>query len=281
MRIVIATLFLLLACAHTHAQGKVKAARELAEFLIGKFGAKAGTVSKLAPRLEALAAKHGDDALLALRKGSPAAVELVEQAGVNGGKALRVLATHGLEAETKILARPAAMKAFVTHGDDAAVAIIKHPGVAENLIEKGGASAVQALTKLEPQAARKLAMLAEGEMAKHPEVMGVAAKHGEKAVEFMWKHRKELAVGTAGAAFIANPEPFLNGTSQLIAATGDSLVKPVAESVVKPAVEGVTYLITVVVFGSLGFLGAAGYAMYRTGLYKPAAKLALSRYFKK
>jgi hypothetical protein len=121
VKTLIATLLLLTLSLPVQAQGKVKAARELAEFIIGKFGAKAGTVSKLAPRIESLAMKHGDDAVMALRKGSHAAVELVEQAGANGGKALKALSTHGIQAETRILARPAAFKAFITHGDDAAL----------------------------------------------------------------------------------------------------------------------------------------------------------------
>ncbi|MBX9584043.1 MAG: hypothetical protein K2X87_27395, partial [Gemmataceae bacterium] len=74
------------------AQGRVKAAREAAEWLVGRFGAKAGrSVPELAGRIESLAARYGDDAIAAVRKGGPSACGLVEPAGPDGAKAVRVL----------------------------------------------------------------------------------------------------------------------------------------------------------------------------------------------
>lgn len=248
------------------AQGRAKAARELAAFLVVKFGARAGSVTKLATRIETLAVRHGDEAVLALRKGSPAAVELVEQAGANGGKALKALAAHGLQAEARILSRPTAMRQLVAHGDDAALALVKHPGVAEPLIEKGGASAVKALAGLEAQSGRRLAMLAEGEMAKHPEVFGVAAKHGERAVKFMWDNKVALGGTAAAAAFVANPEPFLDGSAKLVTATGDAVVKPVVQEAVG-VVSTVLYAllaVVVVVAAVVVFLAAKHPAALRT-----------------
>jgi hypothetical protein len=87
---------LLLVGGEVRAQGKVKAAKELAEFLIAKFGSKAGAnVPALAGRIEGIAVKYGDDALAAVRKGGPSACHLIESAGANGAKAVKVLATHG------------------------------------------------------------------------------------------------------------------------------------------------------------------------------------------
>ena len=68
-------------------------ARETAEVMFQRFGAKAGrSVPELAGRIENIAARYGDDAVHALRKGGPQAVGLVEAAGADGQKALRVLA---------------------------------------------------------------------------------------------------------------------------------------------------------------------------------------------
>jgi hypothetical protein len=210
---------------------RAKLAREAAEMFAARGGsAAAKEVTHLASRIESIAARHGDDAILALRKGGPEAVHLVEAAGEHGGKAIRCLAAHGEAGAARVLSRPTAMKQFLAHGDDAAVALVKHPGVAEPLIERGGVHAVHALNAVGPQGGRRIAMLIEGELARHaarhPDVLGVVAKHGEKATEFIWKNRAVLAGGAALTAFLVHPEPFLSGTRDILAVAGDAAVKP-------------------------------------------------------
>ena len=58
-------------------------------------------------------------------------------------------------------------------------------------------------------------MLLDGELAqagRHPEVLGVIAKHGDGAADFLWRNKGTLAGGAALTAFLADPEPFLDGT---------------------------------------------------------------------
>ena len=284
MRVCVALLAVLACAAGAQAQGRAKLALELAELVAAKIGAQAGSIAKLTTRIETLAARHGDEVVsAALRKGGPGAMELVEQAGANAGQALRAVAAHGVQAEVRILARPAAFQQLLRYGDDAGLALVKHPGVAEPLIEKGGANAVKALAGLEAQAGRRLAILSENEMSKHgSEMFAVAAKHGpERVTEFLWKHRKELAVGTAAAAFVANPEPFLDGTSKLVTATGDAVVKPVAQEVVKPVVQeavGVvhTVLWALLVGGVVAGLAAVYLAVKHPAVLKTAGRLAVA-----
>ncbi|AWM40135.1 hypothetical protein GobsT_14340 [Gemmata obscuriglobus] len=213
------------------AQGRAKAIQEVAELLVARGGTAGRSVPHLAGRIEALAARHGDEALVALRRGGPEGVALVEAAGPNGAKALRVLAAHGEEGAARVLSRPTSMKQFLQHGDEAASVLVRHPGVAEPLIESGGAHAVRALGAVTPQNGRRVAMLLNGELAagaaRHPEVLGVVAKHGDSAVEFLWRNKATLAGGAALTAFLADPEPFLSGTRDLAAVAGDSVVKPV------------------------------------------------------
>ena len=103
------------------AQARARAAREAAEALVERFGAKAGRgVPELAGQIERVAAKHGDEAILVIRRAGPEAAALVEAAGTDGAKALRVLSVHGEQAATRVLARPTAMKQFLQHGDEAA-----------------------------------------------------------------------------------------------------------------------------------------------------------------
>ncbi|MBX9580273.1 MAG: hypothetical protein K2X87_08200 [Gemmataceae bacterium] len=217
------------------AQVKARAARETAELLFERFGAKAGrSVPELAARIEGLAARYGDEAIVAMRKGGPSAFGLVEAAGADGARAVRVLAVHGEQGATRVLSRPAAMKQFLQHGDEAANVLVRHPGVAEPLLEKGGAQAVKALGSIDPRNGRRLAMLMEGEMAnagRHPELLGVVAKHGNGAVNFLWQNKGTLAGGAALAAFLADPEPFLSGTRDIASVAGETVVKPVVGGV--------------------------------------------------
>ena len=120
--------------------------------LFERFGAKAGrSVPELTARIEGMAARYGDEAILAMRKGGPAAFGLVEAAGADGAKAIRVLAIHGEQGATRVLSRPVAMKQFLQYGDEAANVLVRHPGVAEPLVERGGAQAVKALGAVDAQ----------------------------------------------------------------------------------------------------------------------------------
>ena len=235
MKTILKATFVAVACmtctAPAQAQVKARAAREAAELLMERFGAKVGrSVPELAARIEGLAARYGDEAIVAMRKGGPSAFGLVEAAGADGAKAVRVLAIHGEQGATRVLSRPTAMKQFLQHGDEAANVLVRHPGVAEPLLEKGGAQAVKALGSIDPRNGRRLAMLMEGEMVnagRHPELLGVVAKHGDGAVNFLWQNKGTLAGGAALAAFLADPEPFLSGTRDIASVAGETVVKPV------------------------------------------------------
>lgn len=247
------------------AQLQARAAREAAELLFERFGAKAGrSLPELAGRIESLAARYGDEAIIAVRKGGPSALSLVEAAGADGAKAVRVLAVHGEQGASRVLSRPVAMNQYLRYGEEAATVLVRHPGVAEPLVERAGASAIKALGAVNPQNGRRLAMLMDGELVqqaeRHPEVLGVVAKHGDGAVNFLWQNKGTLAGGAALAAFLADPEPFMNATRDLGAVAG--------ESVVKPVVGGVFTLLSVslCVLGVL-LLAVLGLA-YRYGLPK-------------
>ena len=119
-------------------------------------------------------------------------------------------------------------------------------------------------------------MLMDGELAnagRHPEVLGVVAKHGDSAVNFLWQNKGKLAGGAALTAFLLNPEPFLNGTRDIATVAGDAVVKPV--------VGGVFDLLTV----ALGVLGVLLLAIiglaYKHGLPKAENVVGLLSAIKK
>lgn len=242
MRNLLLILLVLVLTPRAEASSRVKAVKEAAEAVFREFGAKAGkNVPAVASRIESLAARYGDDAVLAVQKVGPRAFAMAS--GPHAAHAVRILARHGEQGAVRILSRPTAMNHVLKYGDDAAEALVKHPGVAEPLISKTGQQAVTALSKVTQQNGRRLAML-EGNLAK-PEVMAVVAKHGDRAVDFLWANRATLAGGAALTAFLVNPEPFLNGARDLAEVATDG--------VVKPFVNGVTSVVSLVI-GVVGLL---------------------------
>ena len=262
------------------ADAKTKAIRETAEAVMARFGVRAGrSLPALAEKIESLAARYGDEALVAIRRVGPEAFTVIEEAGVNAPRAVRLLAKYGEEGATCVLRRPRAMRQFVRYGEEAASVLVKHPGVAEPLIEQGGASAVRALVRLTPQGARRMAMVLEGELktaAGKPELMEVIARYGQRACDFVWRNKKVLAAGAALAAFLADPEPYLNGVRDLLQAAGEPVVKPVLGGVfttLKTALGMLTLLMIAIAF-----------LIHKYGLPVPKGLLAhllLSRFLKR
>jgi hypothetical protein len=236
MKKLIAAVALTLAFAGpAHAGLGSKAAGELVEFLTKKFGKEAvgEGAEKLAGRLMKAAARHGDDVLLAVKKVGPKAIGLVDEAGENAPQMIRLLTHYGDDA-ARALSRPRGMALVVRYGDDAARALIKHKGIAEPLLDSMGMPAVKAINALGPQAGRRLAMMAGDDLAaigRTPELLEVIARHGDKAMDFVWKHKGVLAGSTALAAFLRDPESFINGTKDLSRAVSENVIKPAAVAV--------------------------------------------------
>ena len=220
-----------------HADVKSRAVQEVAEEVMARFGSKAGTsLPALAQKIESYVARVGEEMLPALRRVGPDAFGLVDAAGVNGARAARVLAVHGEEGATWILRRPKAMSQFLRFGDDAAAVLVKHPGVAEPLVDRGGQTAVKALGAVTTRNARRIAMVMDsdlGKVARSTELLDVIAKYGDRAAEFVWENKGALAIGTVLAAFLADPEAFLDGTKELAKVAGETAVKPLAEGVAR------------------------------------------------
>lgn len=218
--------------APASAGAKSKAAQEAAEYVIRKFGRQAAEegAEKLAARIESLAAKYGDDVARAARKGGPRALRAIEKSGQYGSQTAELLARRGDEA-LWIVENPQRLKLLASYGDDAAEAMLKHKGLAEPLLTSFKQPAGKALAALDGQNARRLSMLAEsGELAKigrSDALLDVIGRFGDRGMNFVWRNKKTLAVGAALAAFLADPQPFIDGTSQL----AENFVRPVAESV--------------------------------------------------
>ncbi len=225
--------------------------------------AERAAVTTLSRRLERLAATHGADALVAVRRAGPEAVERIERAGSHGALASRLLAEHGPEAipvvrEPALLPRQrrsscrsdnpvrqaggvgqdcptyflagVILELVARHGDDAARALMRHPGLAQSVIASCGAPGARALAGLSPRQARRLAMLIDdgtlSRLGRSQEVLQVIEKYGDRGLNFLWDHKGALAVGTILTAFLADPAAFLDGTKKLGGEAAGLVTKP-------------------------------------------------------
>lgn len=212
-----------------------KVAQETAEFVLKKFGRKALSegAETFTRKLTASAARHGDDVIRAVKRVGPSALSLADEAGEQAPKLLRLISKHGDDAAVWVAKRPSGMKLLATYGDRAGEVLIKHKGLAEPVLEKLGAPAVEALGAIGPQGGRRLAMMVEGgelaALGRTPELMQVITRHGDAAMDFVWRNRGGLAVGTGLTAFLASPDSFIQGTTRLAATAGEAVVKPLVE----------------------------------------------------
>ncbi len=273
---------LALAATPAAAGGKTKAAQEAAEFVMRKFGKEAARdgASALARRIERAAIAHGDDVIKAVRKAGPRSLHLIEEAGSHSKQMARLLATHGEHGAVYVATRPKALQLVLRHGDDAAAALVKSRGVALPAIESIGKPAVRAFKAVgSPRNARRLAMMAAdgGELAKighTPEVLAIIAKYGDKAMEFIWHHKGALTVTAVLAAFLAEPEPFINGARDIT----QTVVKPIADVPAIAAKEGAAEvarntnwtLVFLALIAALSLLAAARWRLFNRSRQMPA-----------
>jgi hypothetical protein len=222
--------------------------------------------------MESLAAKYGHDIFPAVRRVGPQAFELVEAAGVNGSRAARVMARHGEAGATCILKRPRAMAQFLQLGEESAAVLVRHPGVGERVLEAGGASAVKALGAVNPRNGRRIAMLMEEELAQSPgklQLLDVIAKYGDRGADFVWKNKGALATAAGLTAFLANPEAFISGATQLSKVAGETTVgvtKVAGKHVLAPAVNGLFSAVNVALGVVAVLIVAAAALMWKWGV---------------
>ncbi len=199
-----------------------------------KFGKEAAEVGveTLTRKIETLAIKHGDDVFVAVRKVGPRALRIVEEAGEHGLESVRLMARYGDDA-VWVAAKNNRLAIFVKYGDNAAESMMKHGEISEPLLQSFGKPAAGALNAVNSQNARRLAMMADdGQLAKigqTPELLEVVAKYGDPAADFIWRNKGALTVAAALTAFLANPKPFLDGTTDITKIVAENAVKPVAD----------------------------------------------------
>jgi hypothetical protein len=249
---------------------KTAAARETVEYVLKKFGKEAADegAEKLAAKTEALAAKHGDEVLAAAKKTGPRGLKLIDDAGANGHEAARLLGRFGDEARP-IVGDPARLALASKYGDDAAEAMIKHPEIAEPVVAAYGKAGAKAMSEIGVENGRRLASLVDaGDVAKigrGEELLGVVGKYGDRGMDFIYRHRKVLATTAVLTAFLANPQPYIDGTLDLAKLAADSVVKPIVELPQKAALKSLEHPGVAWTFAaaSAALACALAYCLYR------------------
>jgi hypothetical protein len=264
--VLIAAAFAVTTPSFSFAQGKAALARESAEYVMRKFGKEAAEVGveTLTRKIEALAVKHGDDVFLAVRKVGPRTLRIVEEAGEHGLESVKLMARYGDDA-VWVVAKKNRLAIFVKYGDNAAEGMMKHGEIAEPLLVSFGKPAAGAMKAVNSQNARRLAMMAEdGQLAKigqTPELLEVVAKYGDRAADFVWRNKGALTVAATLTAFLANPEPFLDGATDITKVVSENAVKPLATvpgQVASEAAKNTNWTVVLAIgIGVLGLLAAA------------------------
>lgn len=239
-RFAVGVFLLMLVAASGQAGVKTKAAGEAAEYVLRKFGVEAAgeTAETLTRKIEVFAVKHGDEALAAVKRVGPRSFRIAEEAGEHAPAAVRLMARHGDEA-LWVVTKKSRMALLAKHGDNAAEAMIKHGEIAEPLVESLGKPAADALKSLSAQNGRRLAMLAEDgtlpKIGRTEALLQVVAQHGDRAMDFIWRNKGPLTVAAALTAFLANPQPFLDGTADITRVVADSAARPLAAAATEAA----------------------------------------------
>jgi hypothetical protein len=233
------------------------AARRAAREVVEVFGREAMEAAE--PRVARLIETYGDDAVKALRKVGPPGVQALERFGAPGLKILSRFGDDGV----RLLAveGDAAVAALARYGEEAVELMVRHPGVGRDLLMQFGEQALRA--RLSTESVVTLNRLS-GEISKSgktSEIFGVIEKFGDRACDFLWRNKGTIFLATVLAAFLHDPQPYLDGVKQLV-------VQPASE-VARDAAGRTNW--TVVVLVSLGILIAWVVYRFRGVLRRPPA----------
>lgn len=270
-RLIALVFAVLLSGSHLAQAGPVSAgARETAQWIVKKFGpGRVGkTVDEIALATGRTVEKHGDEALPLLRATGHAGFDALESAGKQAPDVIKLFARRGDEA-VWVISQPKKLTIFLRHGDNAADALLKHPGIADDLIERFGSKALAPLQRLEKTGAQQMAMAAkEGvfeKTARSTELLDVIGKYGDRAMEFIWKNKGPLAVGATLAAFLHDPEPFIQGAKDLVV----GVVTPIGTEIAKR-----TNWTPVMIVGIVAVVSLLALRLWRRRRHVPTSKTA-------
>jgi hypothetical protein len=127
--------------------------------------------------------------------------------------------------------RGTASRRAARHVDDAARAVTPHLNVGMTLVPLARSSS-RAMAALAPRSVRRLAIPAQDgaltRSGRWGELVAVIERHGDRAMDFIWRNKGALAVATVLGTFLADPEAFLGGSRELIGGAALEATQPIA-----------------------------------------------------
>lgn len=231
-------LVLSLLCGGQSAAAK-KVAREIAE----AFGRE--TLELAEPRIAKLVETHGDEVGRILRKVGPPGVPAMEKFGAAGMKILAGWGDDGL----RLLAAEGddAVAALGRYGEKAVELMIRHPGVGKDLLAHFGGQALRA--RLTTESVVYMNRLADPIRisGRAGQIFQVIERFGDRACLFLWRNKGTLFLASVLTAFLADPQPYLDGVKQLV-------VQPVSEAA-QEAVRRTNWTLVMIAAMALGSVG--------------------------
>jgi hypothetical protein len=213
---------LLLAASALIAQSQ--AARQAARELVEWFGRE--SLERAEPRVARLIEEYGEGAVRALRQAGPAGVPAIE---AFGPAAVRILTQWG-DRGVRLLAAEgeAASGALARYGEEAIELMIRHPGVGRDLLEHFGREALRA--PLSTQSVVWLNRLADPikQSGRSREIFDVIEHYGDRACDFLWRHKGTIFLTGVLVAFLADPKPYLDGVKELVSQPAGEVAREVA-----------------------------------------------------
>lgn len=240
-----------------------KALGEATEYVLKTFGRESAEqgAETITRQIATVASKYGDEGLEAVRKVGPRGLKVIQEAGENGLDAVKLINRYGDDA-VWVISKPKGMAIFVKYGDDGAKAVIKHKGIAEEVIEANGMSAVRALNAVGTREARQIAMLQKDGIIKAGEqgdkLLDVITRYGDKAMAFIWRNKGALTITAVLGTFVADPEPYINGTVKLVGGPLEAAARNTQWTVV----------------GVVGVVVLGGLAAWKAWLRRPRSSVA-------
>ncbi len=201
------------------------AIHETTEVVMRKFGKEVAEESAeaVSKQIAEAGAKFGEEGLEAMAKVGPRTFgKITVEAGEHASEVVKLTAKYGEQA-VWVVSKPRGLAVFIKYGEEGAAAVMKHPGVAEGAVEQLGLPAARALNAVSSGQARRLGMMIEEGTIKAGErsagLLEVVAKYGDKAGAFIWRNKGALTVAATLTAFLANPQPFIEGGKDLVVGT--------------------------------------------------------------
>ncbi|HMO50087.1 MAG TPA: hypothetical protein PKE26_05140 [Kiritimatiellia bacterium] len=197
-----------------------RAVREAVEYSLKRAPSKAmGRLLNESPEaVGKVISRYGDDGIHVVdRFGGPAMKVLLENPDDVGRSAMRMMTKHGDEA-VKMAQNPAGLRIMVKESDEMFKAMAKTRHQAYPVLAQHGELGAKALNNLTPARQRELIRLHQERRfseADFDKLLKVVGNYGNKGMDFIWRNKGALVVAGGLTAFVANPEPFIEGIRKL------------------------------------------------------------------